>query len=114
MNTFAKASAPENKDSKESTKFPSTEYRVQSTDCITSTGDVRPGRVESHIENTLVELFPVSSDFLDTRLALKVPQPGGGGVGLEMVDNGGVEADGGRSRRADEEENVGWRTEDGM
>ena len=48
--------------------------------------------MESNIENTLVELLPVSSDLLYTRLALKVPQPGGGAVvvrlKLEMTEIG--------------------------
>ena len=37
-------------------------------------GDVRSRRVESHVENTLVEFLPVGCDLLNARFAVQVPQ----------------------------------------
>lgn len=39
------------------------------------TGDVRPRRVEGHVQNAFIELLPVCGDLLNTRLVVQVPQP---------------------------------------
>lgn len=38
-------------------------------------GDVRPRRVEGHVEDALVEFLPVRRYFLHARLVVQVPQP---------------------------------------